>query len=183
MIQSGGFFGRLIGLLLKTRKPLIKDVNKTVNSSKCFNSISINQSSTAADAGIHKTIIWFGNYPLGSALHTTVLVIWNDEMKIIIKIAKSVEDSGLLLQGISEVIQNKTKEQKEGFLSMLLSTLGQSLLGNILACKEMNRPGEEFIKAGYGFLLKKNFLCRLIFYLCLKDKSIIRMILDLMVFF
>ena len=50
-------------------------------------------------------------------------------------IFKSLEDSGLLLKGVSETVQNKAKEQKEGFLSMILGTLGASLLGNILAGK------------------------------------------------
>ena len=50
-------------------------------------------------------------------------------MKDIIKIVTSLEDSGLLLNGVSETIQNKAKEQRGGFLSMLLRTLGASLLG------------------------------------------------------
>ena len=57
-------------------------------------------------------------------------------MKDIIEIVNSLEDSGLLLKGVSETIQNEAKEQKGGFLSMLLGTLGASLLGNILAGKE-----------------------------------------------
>ena len=56
-------------------------------------------------------------------------------MEYIIKIVKSLEDSGLLLKGVRETIQNESKEQKEGFLSMSLGTLGASLLGNILAGK------------------------------------------------
>ena len=75
---------------------------------------------------------------LGSRI--TTLIISNDEMKDIIRIVKSLEDSGLLLKGISKIIQNEAKEQKGGFLGMLLGTLGASLLGNILARKE----------AGYG---------------------------------
>ena len=71
-------------------------------------------------------------------------------MKDIIKIVKSLEDSGLLLKGVSETIQNEAKEQKGGFLSMLLGTLGASLLGNILAGKGINRAGEGVIRAGYG---------------------------------
>ena len=59
------------------------------------------------------------------------------------KIVKSLEDSGLLIKGVSERIQNKAKEQKGGFLSMLLSTLGASLLGNMLA-------GEGVTRAGYS---------------------------------
>ena len=56
-------------------------------------------------------------------------------MKDIIEIVKSLENSGLLSKGVSETIQNKAKEQKGGFLSMLLGTLGASLLGNILVGK------------------------------------------------
>ena len=52
-------------------------------------------------------------------------------MEDIIKIVKSLEDSGLLLKGVTETVQNEVKKQKEGFLSMLLGTLGASLLGNI----------------------------------------------------
>ena len=80
----------------------------------------------------------------------TTLVISNDEMKDIIKIVKSLEHSGLLLKGVSETIQNEAKEQKGGFLSMLLGTLGASLLGNISAVKGINRAGEGVIRAGYG---------------------------------
>ena len=66
---------------------------------------------------------------LGSGI--TTLIISNDEMEGIIKTVKSVEDSDLLLKGVSEAIQNEAKEQKRGFLSILLGTLGASLLRNI----------------------------------------------------
>ena len=71
-------------------------------------------------------------------------------MEDIINVVKSLEDSGLLSKRVSEKIQNEAKEQKGGFLSMLLGTLGASLLGNILVSKGMNRAGEGFIRAGYG---------------------------------
>ena len=77
-------------------------------------------------------------------------MISNDEMKDIIKIVKSLEDSGLLLKGVSETIQNEAKKQKRGFLSMLLGTLSASLLGNILAGWRITRAGEGVIRAGYG---------------------------------
>ena len=70
-------------------------------------------------------------------------------MEDIIKIVKSLEDSGLLLKGVTETIQNEAKEQKGGFLSMLLGTLGASLLGNILARKGINRTGEGIVRAGH----------------------------------
>ena len=60
-------------------------------------------------------------------------------MENIIKMVKSLEDSGLLLKGVSETIQNEAKEQKWGFLSMLLGTLGAGLLGNSLAGNGINR--------------------------------------------
>ena len=65
----------------------------------------------------------------------TTLIISNDEIGDIIKIIKPLEDSGLLLKGVNETVQNEVKQQKGGFLSMLLGTLGTSLLGNILTGK------------------------------------------------
>ena len=89
----------------------------------------------------------------------TTLIISNDEMRDIIKIVKSLEGSGLLLKGVTETVQNEVKEQKGGFLSMLLGTLGASLLGNLLTGKGIyragkgkgiNRVGEGIVRAGYG---------------------------------
>ena len=82
-------------------------------------------------------------------------MIINDEMEDIMKIVKSLEDSGLLLKGVSETIQNEAKEQKSGYLSMLLGTLGASLLGNMLAGKGITRArydskGKGITRAGYG---------------------------------
>ena len=58
---------------------------------------------------------------------STTLIISNNEMEDLIKIVKSLEDSGLLLKGVTETVQNEVKEQKGGFLSMLSGTLGASL--------------------------------------------------------
>ena len=84
-------------------------------------------------------------------------------MEDIIKTVKSFEDSTLLLKGLSETIYKKSG-QNGGFFSMLLSTLGSSLLGNMLAGKEINITGEGFIRAGYGpkRYLFKNFVYCLI---------------------
>ena len=71
-------------------------------------------------------------------------------MEDIIEIVRSLEDSGLVLKGVSETIQNEAKEQKGWFLSMLLSALGASFLGNVLAGKGMNRAGEGIVRAAYG---------------------------------
>ena len=83
------------------------------------------------------------------------------------KIAQSLENSNILLNGVTKTIKNKTKEQKAGFLSMLLGTIGVSLLGNILARKGIvravsgrrsfnsstqygNKKGNGIVRAGYG---------------------------------
>ena len=91
--------------------------------------------------------------------HNTTLIS-NDEINNIKKV-KSLEDSGLLLKGVTQTVQNEVKEQKGGFLSMLLGTLGASLLGNLLTGrgvyragkgkgKGVLRAGEGVLKAGYG---------------------------------
>ena len=72
----------------------------------------------------------------------------------LLKILKSLEDSGILFNGITETVKNKVKEQKGGFLSMLLGTLGASLLGDLLtknlSGRSVIRAGEGTIRAGYG---------------------------------
>ena len=80
-------------------------------------------------------------------------------MEDIIKIVQALEDSGLLLEGVTKTVQNEVKEQKGGVLSMLLGTLGANLLGNLLTGKGIyragkgkgiNRAGEGIVRAGYG---------------------------------
>ena len=103
---------------------------------------------------------------LGSGHSNTTLIISNDEVGNIIKIVKSLEDSSLLLKRVTETVQNEVKEQKGGFLSMLLGTLGVSLLGNLLTgrgiyragkSKGINRAGEGVLRAGYGNSNKIDF--------------------------
>ena len=78
----------------------------------------------------------------GSGVPT--LIISNEEMNDVMKIVKSFEESGLLIKGVSETIKNDAKEQKGGFLGISLSTLGASLLGNLLAGKGTIRVGQDF---------------------------------------
>ena len=65
----------------------------------------------------------------------TMLIISNKEMNDMTKIIKAFEDSGILLKGITQKRKSEIKEQKGGFLGMLLGTLGASLLGNTLVGK------------------------------------------------
>ena len=84
------------------------------------------------------------------------LKISNEEMNDVIKIVQALEDSNILLKGVTRTIKNEAKEQKGGFLSMLLGTLGASLLGNLLAGKGIvragsgNKKGKGIVRAGYG---------------------------------
>ena len=126
MIQSGKILGRLLGRLLKAGLPLTKNVIKSLAKSVLI-PLGLTAAASAADAGIHKKILGSGNM--------TTLIISNDEIEDIIKIVKSLEDSGLLLKGVTETIQNEVKEQKGGFISMLLGTLGASLLGKYFSWK------------------------------------------------
>ena len=139
MIQSGGFLGKLLGPLLKTGLPLIKNVITPLAKS-VLNPLGLT-AAAAADAGIHKKILGSGN---------TALIILSKDMDDLIKIVKSLEDSGLLLKGVTESVQNEVKEQKGGFLSMLLGTLGASLLGNLLTGKGIQRAGEGIVRASEG---------------------------------
>ena len=100
-IQSGGFLGRLLGPLLRTGLPLMKIVIKPLAKSVLL-PLGLTAAPSAADAGIHKKILGAGHN------NNTTLMISNDEMDGII--VKSLEDSGVLLKGVSKAIQNEAKE-------------------------------------------------------------------------
>ena len=152
-IQSGGFLGRLLGPLIKTGLPLIKNVIKPLAKIVLI-PLGLTAAASAADAGIHKKILGSG----------TTLIISNEEMNDVMKIVQALEDSNILLKGVTKTIKNKIKEQKGGFLSMLLGTLGASLLGNLLAGEvivraasgspsfsaSQNKKGKGIVRAGSG---------------------------------
>ena len=75
-------------------------------------------------------------------------------MNDIIKIIEALENSDILLKGVTKTTENETKEQRGGFLSMLLGTLGASLLGNLLTGKGMMKAGEGIVRAGEGSVVK-----------------------------
>ena len=113
MIQSGGFLGRTISPLLKAGFPLIKNVIKPLAKSILI-PLGLTAAASATDAGIHKKILESRN--LSSSHNNTVLITSNDEMEDIIKMVKSLEESGLLLKGVAETVQNEVKNKKEDFL-------------------------------------------------------------------
>ena len=130
-----GDFLRLIAPLLNSGLLLLESVIKLLGM------LGLTAAASATVAAINKKILGSG---------TTILIISNDEMSSILKIVKSLEDSGVLLKGVGETTKNEAKEQKGGFVSMLLGTLGASLLVNMLAGKGVIRSGEGTIRAGYG---------------------------------
>ena len=117
IIQSGEFLGKLLGPFLNTGLPVLKSVIKPLGL------LGLTAASLAIDAGVQRKIYGSG---------TITLVISNEEINDIMKIVQALEDSGILLKGVTKTIKNETKEQKEGFLSMLLGTLGTYLLGSLL---------------------------------------------------
>ena len=121
--QSGVFLDRLLGLLLKKRWSLAKSI---------LIPLGLTATASTIDATIHKKMLASG---------TTTLIISNEEMNDITKIVQSLEESGLLIEGVSETIKNEAKKQKRGFLGLLLETLGASLLGNLLTGKGTIRAG------------------------------------------
>ena len=97
---------------------------------------------SGTDAAIEKKISGSG---------TTALIISNEKMEDIIKTVKSVEESGLLIKGISETIKNEAKEQKSGFLPILLGTLAASILGYALSGRGVIRAVEGTVRDGQSF--------------------------------
>ena len=117
IIQSGGFLGKslskLAGPLMKVALPLAKNV---------LAPLGLTAAMSAIDGSIQKKIHGSG----------VKLIIEQKDMNDIMKIIEALENSGILLRRVSKTIKNETKEQRGGFLSMLLGTLGASLLGNLL---------------------------------------------------
>ena len=112
--------------------------------------LGMTAATSAIDAGFQKKIHGSG---------TTTLIISNEEMNDMMKIVQALEDSNILLQAVTKTIKHEAKEQKGGFLRMLLGTLGASLLGNLLAGKEIVRAGSDN-KKGKG-LLRDGTVCPL----------------------
>ena len=111
MIQSGGFLARLLGPLLKTGLPLIKNVIKPLAKSVLI-PLGLTKAGSAADAGVHKKILGSGH----NNNNTTLIISIEYELEDIIRIVTSLEDSSLLLKGVTETVQNEIKEEKGGFL-------------------------------------------------------------------
>ena len=141
IIRSGGFLGmlfsKLVGPLMKVALPLAKNV---------LAPLGLTAAMSAIDGSIQKKIHGLG----------VKLIIEQEDMKDIMKIIEAPENSGILLKGVSKTIENETKEQRGGSLSMLLGTLGASLLGNLLSGgKGIMRSDEGVVRAGEGNVVSR----------------------------
>ena len=140
LIQSGGFLVKLLsklaGPLMKVAMPFAKNV---------LAPLGLTAATSATDGSIQKKINGSG----------VKLIIEQEDMKDIMKIIEALENSGILLKGVTKKIENETKEQRGGFLSMLLGTLGASLLGNLLTGKGIMRTGDGIVRAGSGSIASR----------------------------
>ena len=108
--------------------------------------LGITAAASAIDAWIQKKTHGSG---------TPTLIISNEEIIDVLKIVQALEDSNILLKGVTKTIKNDKKEQKGGFLNVLLGTLDFSLLGNMLAGKGIVRTGsgnkkeKGIVRVGY----------------------------------
>ena len=170
LIQSGGFLGKLLsklaGPLMKVAMPLPKNA---------LAPLGLTAAMSAIGGSIQKKIHGSG----------VKLIIEQEDMNDIIKIIEALENSGILLKGVTKTIENETKEQRGGFLSMLLATLGASLLGNLLTGgKGIIGAGDGIVRAGEGSESKKKNLNSLLPFHPLTNIEIVnimQMNLDLMV--
>ena len=136
LIQSGGFLSKLLselaGPLMKVAMPLAKHV---------LAPLGLTAAMSAIDGSIQKKMRGEG----------VKLVIEQEDMMDIMKIIEALENSGILLKEVTKTIENETKEQRGGFVSMLLGTLEASLLGNLFTGgKGIVRAGEGVVRAGEG---------------------------------
>ena len=140
LIQSGGFLVKLLsklaGPLMKVAMPFAKNV---------LAPLGLTAATSATDGSIQKKINGSG----------VKLIIEQEDMKDIMKIIEALENSGILLKGVTKKIENETKEQRGGFLSMLLGTLGASLLGNLITGKGIMRTGDGIVRAGSGSIASR----------------------------
>ena len=149
LIQSGGLLGKLLsklaGPLMKVAMPLGKNV---------LAPLGLTAATSAIDGGIQKKI-----HGSGATKGAGVKLI--KDMKDIMKIIKTLENSAILLKGVRTTIKNETKEQRGGFLIMLLGTLGASLLGNLLTGGKgsiaSRAKGEGIMRAGEEVKKKPKF--------------------------
>ena len=140
IIKGGGNLGKLLMISLpKLIKPAIS------LGTNILAPLGLSAAMSATDAAIQKKMYGSGN---------TILIISDNGLDDLIKIVTALEEHDILLKGATKTTRSETKKQEGGFLSMLLGTLGPSLLGNLLTGKGLYRTGKGMYRTGYG--LKKS---------------------------
>ena len=138
LIQSGVFLGKLLSKLAGPLMKVVMSLAKNV-----LAPLGLTAAMSAIDGSIQKMIHGSG----------VKLIVEQEDMNDIMKIIEALENSGILLKGVSKTIENETKEQRGGFLSMLLGILGANLLGSLLTGgKRMMRAGERIVRVGDGIV-------------------------------
>ena len=140
IVTSGGFLGSLLSKpaspLMKVAVPLVKNV---------LAPLGITAATSAIDAGIQKKIHSSG---------TTTPIISDKEMNKIMEIVLALEDSNILWKGVTRTLKNQSREQRGGYLGMLLGTLAFTLLENMLwgflRTGYGDKKGKGIARAGYG---------------------------------
>ena len=143
LIQSGGFLGKSLCKLAVPLMTVALSLAKNV-----LAPLGLTADMSAIDGSIQKKIHGSG----------VKFIIEQEDMNDIMKIIEALENSGILLKGVSKRIKNETQEQRGGFLSMLLGTLEASLLGNLLTGgKGIMCVGDGIVRAGSGSIKKTKF--------------------------
>ena len=138
LVQSGGFLGKLLS---KLAGPLMKVAMSLAES--VLAPLRLTAAMSAIGGIIQKKVHGSG----------VKLIIEQEDMNDIMKTIEALKNCGILLKGLFKTIENETKEQRGGFLGMLLGTLGASLLGNLLTGgKGIMRAGDVIVRAGDGIV-------------------------------
>ena len=144
IVLLGGFLGTLIKVALSFMKNVLTSLAKSA-----LIPLGLMARASAENATIQNKMCrsWMHSLYL---VKQAILIISNEEIYYIMKIVKSLEESSLLLKGVSETIENEVKEQRSGFLSILVGTLAASLFENMLASKGVIRAGEGTPATNWG---------------------------------
>ena len=139
--QEEGFLDNFLGPLIKVGWPLTKNILKPLANSALI-PLGLTTAASVTNAGIQNK---------NHGFWMTALIISNKEMKDTMKMVKSLEEFGSLIKGFNEKIEIEAKEQKDGFLGILLRIVCSTISWNLLKCKGVTGAGERTIRTGQEY--------------------------------
>ena len=139
--QEEGFLDNFLGPLIKVGRPLTKNILKPLANSALI-PLGLTTAASVTNAGIQNK---------NHGFWMTALIISNKEMKDTMKMVKSLEEFGSLIKGFNEKIEIEAKEQKDGFLGILLRIVCSTISWNLLKCKGVTGAGERTIRTGQEY--------------------------------